>query len=72
MSKFKTAIKFYVDGMTCINCKRILSTNMLNINGVLSVNVNLSTKEVIVVYDSTKTSEDIFAEQLINHGYEII
>jgi copper chaperone CopZ len=72
MSKVKIAKKFNVDGMTCINCKKIISKNILNINGVLSVNVNLVKREVNVVYDAMKTSEDKISGQIINHGYEII
>ena len=61
-----------VEGMTCVNCKKILAKSILHITGVSKVNIKLSTKVAIVVFDSSKTTETKIVEQITIQGYEVI
>ena len=49
--------KFNVKGMFCTSCKDKIETNVLKINGVLQVNVDQKTNEMVVTYN--KTNENV-------------
>jgi copper chaperone CopZ len=49
--------KFNVKGMFCTSCKDKIETSVLKINGVLQVNVDQKTNEMVVTYN--KANENV-------------
>ena len=45
--------KFYIDGMKCENCKKIIETTINKFDSVEDLNIDLKTKEVVVSCDET-------------------
>jgi copper ion binding protein len=43
---------FLVPGMTCGHCKQAVTTELTKITGVMSVDVDLDTKQVVVASES--------------------
>ena len=67
-----TKTKCNVEGMTCTNCKKVITKGLLSIDGVSKASISLSQKEVNVVYDPTKITEAEIFQQITNQGYEVI
>lgn len=45
--------KFYIDGMKCENCKKIIETTINKFDSVEDLNIDLKTKEVVLSCDET-------------------
>lgn len=54
----------------CENCKERLEMELGRTKGVKSATVDLTTKEVTVIYNSTKTNPDKIRTVIANIGYD--
>lgn len=62
---------FYVPGMMCENCEDSVKTATLGLPGVMSVDVDLKTKEVTVRFDGTKVTVDQIKEAIDDTGFDV-
>lgn len=60
-----------IKGMTCSSCSRRIETVIGKIDGVLAVNVNLTTEIMNVQFDTTKTSLEIIKEKIKKIGFDV-
>lgn len=60
-----------IKGMTCSSCSRRIETVVGKIDGVLAVNVNLTTEIMNVQFDTTKTSLEIIKEKIKKIGFDV-
>ncbi len=63
---------YEVKGMSCVICKNAVEKGLKNISGVTEANVNLMENEVTVIFDETKTDENVFYATLKPLGYELV
>lgn len=64
-------ITFAVEGMTCASCVSRVEKKLLDIDGVLQVDVNLATEKATVDYFSTRTGTRDFKTALEQMGYSV-
>ncbi|TGB04867.1 copper chaperone CopZ [Halobacillus salinus] len=64
----KTTIK--VEGMTCGHCEKAVNEALKELEGVQSVQVNLSSGDVEVTYDAPATVEQM-EEAIEDQGYDV-
>jgi copper chaperone len=60
-----------VDGMSCEHCVNSIKKAVGSIDGVISVDVNLNDKKVIVEYDQSKAKVVYIKEAIIDEGYDV-
>ena len=58
-------------GMTCANCVQTVERNLKRLDGVVAVNVNLSTERAAVEYDPAKVDQSDLLAQIKRAGYSI-
>jgi copper ion binding protein len=58
-----------VDGMSCVHCENRVKKAVGALNGVKTVEVNLSEKTVSVTFDSAVLQEDQIREAIDGQGY---
>lgn len=58
-----------VDGMTCHSCVSLIQSALQDIEGVHSVSVSLEEKCASIVYESTKTSSEVFIAAIEDVGF---
>ena len=63
---------YEVKGMTCVICKNTVEQGLKKIDGVSDAKVNLLENEATVVFDESKTSEEIMAQQISDLGYTLV
>jgi len=54
----------------CESCKTRIETNLLEMKGVISADLNLTDKKVTVIYNPTKTSIDDIRKKISSIGYD--
>ncbi len=59
-----------VKGMTCVGCEVTLEENISEIPGIVNVKASHTEKQVIVEFDSTKTSVGHIIETIKKSGYK--
>lgn len=64
-------VNFIVEGMTCGHCKAAVEKTLGQLDGVLSVQVDLQTKKVAVQYDQAKVNQTGMKEAVENMGYDV-
>lgn len=64
----KTAI-INVEGMTCMSCVNTIKGGIAGVTGVKSIEVSLSDKEAVILYDPTLTKEESLAMQIEDMGF---
>lgn len=61
---------FHIQGMRCAGCSSHIEKDVKAMNGVSTVEINLSTGEMVVEYDeNTVTKEDI-VKTVVNAGFK--
>ncbi|CAH2212218.1 urease accessory protein UreH domain-containing protein [Tepidibacter aestuarii] len=65
-------IKLYVDGMVCNSCENIIENVLLEVDGVIKVNVVFKNSNVEITYDENKVNEKTLKKTIKNEGYEVI
>ncbi len=61
-----------VDGMSCGHCKMNVTKALSGLDGVKSVDVNLDTKQVKILFDESKLSQDTLEGAIAEIGYDVI
>lgn len=61
-----------VEGMSCGHCVKSVESSVGKLQGVESVNVDLSKGEVAVKFDSEKTSLTEIQETIEEKGYSVV
>ncbi|WP_420812440.1 copper chaperone CopZ [Planococcus halotolerans] len=61
-----------VQGMSCGHCVNSVETGVGELEGVLSVTVDLKKGEVAVDYDPGKTSLNEIQEAIEEQGYDVV
>ncbi len=61
--------KFDIQGMTCSSCSSHVEKAVKGLKGVINVNVNLLTNNMVVEYDENILSTDQIIKAVINAGY---
>ena len=62
---------FTISGMHCAGCKSTIEKQISNLEGVDSVQVNLTTEKATVEYDHHETGTDDIAKAVKKAGYEL-
>lgn len=62
---------FHVPGMMCENCENTVKTAALALPGVMSVDVDLKTKNVTVRFDGTKSTAEEIKEAIEDTGFDV-
>jgi len=65
-----TTVDYQVSGMTCDHCVRAVTTELVMLNGVQSVDVNLDAATVTVTSESP-LEEALVREAIDEAGYEL-
>lgn len=65
-------IVFKVAGMTCNHCKKAVEKALVDKDGVLSAEVDLSAGSASIEYNSDKVNVSALEEAIIDAGYEIV
>ncbi|MCK5757462.1 MAG: heavy metal translocating P-type ATPase [Clostridiales bacterium] len=58
-----------VTGMSCSACAARIEKELVNTDGVKTVNVNFNIEKAIIEYDESIVSEKVFVEKIENLGY---
>lgn len=61
-----------VDGMSCSHCENAVKKAVGSLNGVLSVNVDLAEKSVLVEYHAETLTVDEITLAIEDQGYDVI
>lgn len=61
-----------VEGMSCSHCENAVKKAVGALDGVVSVNVDLSEKTVIIEYDAGKASPNSFNSAIEEEGFDIV
>jgi copper chaperone len=65
----KEKIILNVEGMSCNHCVNSVKKAVEDIDGVITVDVNLDEKTVTVEYDQEKAKADYIKEAIEDEGY---
>jgi len=63
------ASTYNVPAVSCAHCKRVIEEALGSLEGVTSVHVDVDTKQVEVVFDDVRVTEDVLKERLAEEGY---
>ena len=66
----KETVTFYVKNMDCANCVKKVEKNIAFEKGVTDLKCDLSTKTVLVTYNTDKTTEKKLIDAFKKIGYE--
>lgn len=61
-----------VDGMSCSHCENVIKKSVGALDGVETVEVDLSQKNVTIEYQSDKVSIDDIKIAIEDQGYDIV
>ncbi|MBU8908731.1 copper chaperone CopZ [Desertibacillus haloalkaliphilus] len=61
-----------VKGMTCGHCKKAVEGALHELNGVTSVEIDLSSGKVEVTYDEAKVTVKEMNEAVEDQGYDVV
>ncbi len=61
-----------VDGMSCSHCENVIKKSVGALDGVATVEVDLSQKTVTIEYQSDKVSIDDIKIAIEDQGYDIV
>ena len=68
----KKKIELNISGMTCAMCAATIEKSLINLNGVISAQVNLGNESVAVEYDFLKIKFTDLDKAIRDAGYQII
>jgi copper chaperone len=60
-----------VEGMSCSHCENTVKKAVGSLNGVVSVNVDLNGKKVMVEFEPEKVAIDTIKAVIEDQGYEV-
>lgn len=61
-----------VEGMSCGHCKMAVEKAVSALEGVSSVQVDLTAKKVAIIYNPDKVSEEAIKESITDQGYDVL
>ena len=61
---------FHIQGMRCAGCSSHIEKDVKAMNGVSTVEINLSTGEMVVEYEDDKVSKEDIVKTVINAGFK--
>ena len=61
---------FHIQGMRCAGCSSHIEKDVKAMNGVVTVEINLSTGEMVVEYEDDKVSKDDIVKTVVNAGFK--
>ena len=61
--------KFDIQGMTCSSCQSHVEKAVSNLDGIIKVNVNLLSNNMIVEYDESSLDNTAIIEAVVNAGF---
>ena len=64
-------VKLNVEGMSCGHCVNAVEGSVGELNGVQSVNVSLSDKQVDVSFDPTAVKVEQIVDAIEDQGYDV-
>ena len=63
-------IELFVDGMSCEHCKKAVENAAKSVDGVVSAEVNLKEKKVVILGENPNVEK--IREAIEDQGYDII
>lgn len=63
-------VKIKCSEMSCEACKRSITKSISQLNGIKTLDIDLETKIISVIYDDAVTDEVSILNAVINAGYE--
>ena len=60
-----------VEGMMCAHCKARVEKEIQKVENVISVEANINTKEVVIVYEGSLNLDEV-KKVVIEAGYEVL
>ena len=54
-----TTVNYFIPSINCGNCKRRIETNLSGMQGVQSVNVDVTAKKAVVAFNAPATEDTI-------------
>ena len=60
-----------VKGMMCAHCKARVEKEIQKVENVISVEANINTKEVVIVYEGSLNLDEV-KKVVIEAGYEVL
>lgn len=61
-----------VGGMTCGGCANSIKKSVGELSGVSSVDVDLSSNQVAVIYDDNQLGQDAIVEAIEDAGFDVL
>ena len=61
---------FHIQGMRCAGCSSHIEKDVKAMNGVSTVEINISTGEMVVEYEDDKVSKEDIVKTVINAGFK--
>ena len=61
---------FHIQGMRCAGCSSHIEKDVKAMNGVVTVEINLSTGEMVVEYEDDKVSKEEIVKTVVNAGFK--
>lgn len=61
-----------VEGMSCNHCVNAIRNEVGKLNGVITVEVDLDSKKVLVEFDDERISEDTIKDVIDDQGYKAV
>ncbi len=61
---------FHIQGMRCAGCSSHIEKDVKAMNGVVTVEINLSTGEMVVEYEDDKVSKEDIVKTVVNAGFK--
>ena len=61
---------FHIQGMRCAGCSSHIEKDVKAMNGVSTVEINLSTGEMVVEYEDDKVSKEEIVKTVVNAGFK--
>lgn len=61
-----------VEGMSCKSCVNAIETNVNELAGVSTVNVNLDAGDVTVEFDESKVTLNQIKETIEDQGFDVV
>jgi len=64
-------VTYNVPGMSCDHCKRAITMALNDVDGVSNVDIDVTSKKVMIEYAEETVSEDKLKEAIEDAGYDI-
>lgn len=61
-----------VEGMSCNHCKMAVEKALLKVDGIISAEVNLAEKSVVITFDNERANVDKMKNVIVDAGYTVV